>query len=270
MLKSAKLIGAVAAVGIVATLASGIVASGIVAAQPAPKAQPGAQTQGGQAGTQTAKPPAVAADKPAVVDKTVAPAGPKIGVGVLATAEQIAGWDIDVRPDGAGLPPGKGTAAQGEAVFIERCASCHGEFGQGLDRWPVLAGGLGTLKAERPEKTIGSFWPSVSTVFDYVRRAMPYGNAQSLTGDELYAVVAYILQMNDVIKDSNFELSAATYNGVKLPNADGFYDDDRETTERHFWKRDVCMKDCAPDRKVTSRAMVLDVTPDKKDGPRVD
>lgn len=99
---------------------------------------------------------------------------------------------------------------------------------------------------------------------------MPYGNAQSLTDDELYAVVAYILQMNDVIKDPNFELSAKTYTSIKMPNADGFYDDDRETIERHFWKRDVCMKDCATERKVTGRAMVLDVTPDKKDGPRVD
>jgi cytochrome c len=201
---------------------------------------------------------------------TSAGATAKLGIGTLATPEQIAGWDIDVRPDGQGLPPGKGTAKQGEEIFIERCSSCHGDFGEGRDRWPVLAGGQGSLKAERPEKTIGSFWPSVSTVFDYVRRAMPYGNAQSLTNDELYAVVAYILHMNDVIKDPEFVLDAKTYGTIKLPNADGFYDDDREATEKHFWNRKVCMSNCGPEMKVTGRAMVLDVTPDKKDGPRVD
>jgi cytochrome c len=194
----------------------------------------------------------------------------QLGIGRVATPAEIAGWDIDVRPDGQGLKPGRGTAAEGEAIFVERCSTCHGEFGEGRDRWPVLAGGLGTLKAERPEKTIGSFWPALSTVFDYVHRAMPYGNAQSLTADETYAIVAYLLQMNDVIKDPNFELNEKTFASVRLPNADGFYDDDRETMERHFWNRTVCMTNCGPEPKVKSRAMVLDVTPDKKDGPKVD
>ncbi|MDX2259188.1 MAG: cytochrome c [Hyphomicrobiaceae bacterium] len=195
----------------------------------------------------------------------------KLGIGTPATAEQIAGWDIDVRPDGQGLPPnGKGTVAQGEAIFQERCAVCHGEFGEGIDRWPVLAGGHGSLKAERPEKTIGSFWPSVSTVFDYVKRAMPYGNAQSLTDDELYAVVAYILNLNDIVKDPNFELSAKTYASIRLPNADGFYDDDRETVEKAFWKKNVCMSNCGPERKVMEHARILDVTPDAKSEEKVD
>lgn len=194
----------------------------------------------------------------------------KLGIGAEAKPEEIAGWDIDVRPDGQGLPAGKGTAAQGEAIFIERCAACHGEFGQGNDRWPVLAGGLGTLKADRPEKTIGSFWPAASTVFDYVRRAMPYGNAQSLTPDETYAIVAYILQMNEVIKDPNFELNRENFASVKLPNNGGFFDDDRETSEKQFWGTKVCMKDCKPEQKVSARAMVLDVTPGAKTGPKVD
>jgi cytochrome c len=194
--------------------------------------------------------------------------GQKLLIGTPATPEQIAGWDIDVRPDGQGLPPGKGTAAQGEAVFQERCATCHGEFGEGRDRWPVLAGGHGSLKADRPEKTIGSFWPETSTVFDYVRRAMPYGNAQSVSNDELYALVAYILSLNDVIKDQNFVLDQKSFTTLKLPNAGGFYDDDRETAEKHFWNRKVCMADCGPAVKVTSRAMVLDVTPTKKDGAK--
>ena len=193
-----------------------------------------------------------------------------LGLGTPATPEQIAGWSIGVRPDGQGLRPGKGTAEQGEAIFQERCAMCHGEFGEGKDRWPVLAGGHGTLKADRPEKTIGSFWPSASTLFDYIKRAMPYGNAQSLSDDELYSVVAYILNLNEVIKDPKFELNEKTYATIKMPNADGFYDDDREVTEKHFWNPKVCMTNCGPEVKVTGRASVLDVTPDAKKGPKVD
>ncbi len=195
----------------------------------------------------------------------------KLGIGRAATPEEVKGWDIDVRPDGQGLPPGKGTVAQGEEIFQTQCAACHGEFGEGKDRWPVLAGGHGSLKHDRPEKTIGSYWESPATIYDYVRRAMPYGNAQSLTPDELYAVVAYILNLNDVIKDSNFELNNKNFATIKLPNSKGFYDDDRETAEKHFWNRKMCMKDCAKDAaKVTARAQVLDVTPDSKTSPRVD
>jgi cytochrome c len=194
----------------------------------------------------------------------------RIGIGREAKPEEIAGWAISVRPDGQGLPPGKGTVAEGEEIFQTQCAACHGEFGEGRDRWPVLAGGQGSLKHERPEKTIGSFWPNVSTVFDYVRRAMPFGNAQSLSNDEMYAVVAYLLYLNDVVKDTSFELNQQNFTSIKLPNADGFYDDDRETTEKHFWNRKVCMKDCRGEAKVTGRAAVLDVTPDTKSGPKVD
>jgi cytochrome c len=205
-----------------------------------------------------------------VVASTGIASAERIGIGREATTAEIAGWDIDVRPDGQGLPPGKGTVAQGEEIFQAQCAVCHGEFGEGRDRWPVLAGGHGSLRNDRPEKTIGSFWPSASTVFDYVRRAMPYGNAQSLSNDELYAVVAYILYLNDVIKAPDFELNQQNFASIKLPNSDGFYDDDRETAERHFWNLKVCMSDCRPAAKVTGRAMVLDVTPDTKAGPKVD
>jgi len=194
----------------------------------------------------------------------------KVGIGREAKPEEIAGWAIAVRPDGQGLPPGKGTVAEGEEIFQAQCATCHGEFGEGRDRWPVLAGGHGSLKQERPEKTIGSFWPSASTVFDYIRRAMPFGNAQSLSNDELYAVTAYVLHLNDVIKDTKFELNQGNFASIKLPNEAGFYDDDRETTEKHFWNAKVCMKDCRPAAKVTGRAAILDVTPDAKSGPKVD
>ncbi|MFZ4807308.1 MAG: c-type cytochrome [Hyphomicrobiaceae bacterium] len=207
----------------------------------------------------------------ALVAATVVPAeAAKLGLGRTATVEEIAGWDIDVRPDGQGLPKGKGTAAKGEEIFLEKCASCHGDFGEGRDRWPVLAGGHGTLSSDRPDKTIGSFWPYASTIFDYIRRSMPFGDAQSLTADEVYALTAYILNLNEVIKDANFELNEKNFTTIKMPNAATFYDDDREKTEKQFWRKDVCMKNCAPEQKITGRASVIDVTPDSKSGPRVD
>ncbi len=194
----------------------------------------------------------------------------KLGLGRPALPDEIKAWDTDVRPDGKGLPPGKGTVKQGDALFQERCASCHGEFGEGAGRWPVLAGGAGTLKADRPDKTIGSFWPDLSTAFDYIKRAMPYGNARSLTDDEVYAIVAYLLSMNDIVKDENFELSDRNFTSIKMPNASAFFDDDRETSEKQFWKKDPCMKDCRSAPKVTGRAISVDVTPDSKAGPKVD
>jgi cytochrome c len=201
-----------------------------------------------------------------------ATAAPKpFGLGRPALAEEVKAWDIDVLPDGRGLPVGKGNAKDGEALYITNCAACHGEFGEGVARWPVLSGGLGSLKNDRPEKTIGSFWPATSTLFDYIRRAMPYGNAQSLTPDEIYAISAYILHMNDVIKDPEKELNQSNFAQIELPNAKGFYDDDREVTEKHFWNHKVCMKDCAKEpAKVTGRAMVLDVTPDSASRPHVE
>ncbi|SFM26513.1 cytochrome c [Bradyrhizobium sp. NFR13] len=194
----------------------------------------------------------------------------KLGLGRAATAEEIAAWDTDVRPDGRGLPVGKGTVKQGDDLFQEKCASCHGEFGQGVGRWPVLAGGAGTLKADRPDKTVGSFWPDLSTVFDYIKRAMPYGNAQSLTNDEIYALTAYILSMNDIVKDEKFELNEKNFTSIKMPNAAAFFEDDRETSEKQFWNKNPCMKDCRPVPKVTGRAMSIDVTPDGKSGPKVE
>lgn len=195
---------------------------------------------------------------------------PKLGLGRPALPDEVQAWDIDVRPDGAGLPPGRGSVKQGDELFQAQCAACHGEFGQGNGRWPVLAGGQGTLKADRPDKTVGSFWPDVSTVFDYIRRAMPFGNAQSLSPDELYALTAYVLYLNDVLKDENFELSDKNFTSIKLPNAAGFYDDDREVAERSFWGREPCMKNCKSEVKITGRAAILDVTPDSNTAPKVD
>ena len=193
----------------------------------------------------------------------------KVGLGREAMAEEIQAWDTDIRPDGAGLPPGKGSVKEGEIIFQEQCAACHGEFGEGAGRWPVLAGGQGSLKSEGPEKTIGSFWPYASTTFDYIQRAMPFGNARSLTPDQVYALTAYILQLNDLVKE-DFVLSRENFSSVKLPNERNFFDDDREKSEKHFWKKNPCMSNCKMEVKVTGHARVLDVTPDSKTGPKVD
>jgi len=117
------------------------------------------------------------------------------GYGQDATAEQIAGWDIDIRPDGMGLPPGGATPEDGEMLYEDKCASCHGSFGEGVGRYPVLSGGEGTLTEARPEKTVGSFWPYASTLWDYIHRAMPFTAPESLTDEEVYATTAYVLYL---------------------------------------------------------------------------
>jgi S-disulfanyl-L-cysteine oxidoreductase SoxD len=203
----------------------------------------------------------------AIVTPTVAG---KLGLGRVATPLEVAAWDIDVRPDGQGLPKGSGTVAKGEEIFQAQCAACHGEFGEGKDRWPSVAGGLGSLKNDRPDKTVGSFWPYATTVFDYIRRAMPFGNAQSLSPDELYALTAYVLFLSDVTKDPKFELNDKNLASVKMPNAGQFHDDDREKTEKRFWTKQPCMKDCKKAVEIVGRARVLDVTPESKTAPRVD
>ena len=124
-------------------------------------------------------------------------------LGRAATPEEIAAWDISISPDGVGLPPGSGTAKQGEAVYAAKCVACHGEKGAGKPN-DQLVGGQGTLPGDKPPvKTVGSFWPYATTVFDYVRRAMPYNESKSLANDEIYAVVAYILNLNGIIADND-------------------------------------------------------------------
>ena len=193
-------------------------------------------------------------------DKQNAAPARRFGIGREASPEEIAGWDIDIRPDGEGLPPGKGTVKDGEALFTQRCAGCHGEFGEGVGRWPALSGGAGTLTGDRPVKTVGLYWPYASTVLDYVRRAQPFGNPQSLTNDELYAVVAFLLFLNDIV-DQDFALTKESFRNIRMPNAQGFYDDDRETAEQAFWNPEPCMTNCKADVKITGRARTLDATP---------
>ena len=137
-----------------------------------------------------------------------------------ATPQEVKGWDIDVSPDGAGLPPGHGDAQRGQAIFAAKCASCHGPQGQGkpMDR---LVGGMGTLRDKKAEKTVGSFWPYAATLFDFVRRAMPLNAPQSLTPDEVYAVSDYVLFLNGIVGQDT-TLDADTLAKIKMPNRDGF------------------------------------------------
>jgi cytochrome c len=202
-----------------------------------------------------AQDPAVAIAQPG----HAAPSPKRLGIGREAGPEEIAGWDIDVRPDGKGLPVGKGSVKQGEALFTRHCTACHGDFGEGVGRWPALAG-PGDLTADRPMKTIGSYWPYASTLFDYVRRAQPFGNPQSLNNDELYAVVAYVLFLNDVV-DQDFELTREAFATIRMPNEQGFHDDDRETAERAFWQSAPCMTQCKSEVRITGRARALDANP---------
>jgi S-disulfanyl-L-cysteine oxidoreductase SoxD len=185
------------------------------------------------------------------------------GFGRPATPADIAGWDIDARGDGGYLPDGKGSVRDGETLYMDRCVSCHGDFGEGRDRWPAVAGGAGTLREDDPQKTPGSYWPAAPILYDYIRRAMPYGAGMSMTADETYAVTAYVLYLNDVLTDEDDELSRETMAEIRLPNEDGFFDDDRETAEAHFWNDDPCMSDCGDgEAEITGRAAILDVTPD--------
>jgi len=142
------------------------------------------------------------------------------GLGVPATPEQVAGWAISIEPDGAGLPPGSGTAAGGAEIYRVKCLACHGAEGAGgpNDR---LVGGQGTLASAAPVRTVGSYWPYATTLFDYIRRAMPFVQPQSLTNDETYALTAYLLYLNGIIEQGE-AMNARTLPRVVMPNHDNF------------------------------------------------
>jgi S-disulfanyl-L-cysteine oxidoreductase SoxD len=130
-----------------------------------------------------------------------------------------AAWDISIGPDGAGLPPGSGTPAQGAVVFAERCALCHGDKGEGKTNARLVGG---QIHGDGPAvKTVGSYWPYATTLFDFTRRAMPWTAPKSLTDNEVYAVTAYILRLNGIIGDDDV-IDAKTLPQVKMPNRDGF------------------------------------------------
>lgn len=210
---------------------------------------------------ETAPEPAPAPMVETAASMIVAPEG-GFGLGRDALPTEVAAWDIDVRPDGMGLPAGSGDVWTGEEVFVDYCAACHGDFAEGVGRWPVLAGGQGTLEDEDPVKTVGSYWPYLSTVYDYINRAMPFGEAQSLEPDEIYAITAYLLYMNDIV-DDDFVLSDENFLDVPMPNAGNFFPDDRAETELvTFLSENACMTDCKTSVEITMHASVLDVTPD--------
>jgi cytochrome c len=170
----------------------------------------------------------VAAGTFAVLGVAAAQEGPRLGV--PATPEQIAGWDVSIGPDGAGLPAGSGTAAAGKAVYEAKCAACHGADGAGRPN-DQLVGGVGTISGSAPIRTVGSYWPYATTVFDYVRRAMPYVAPHSLTADETYALTAYLLAQNGVIGQGDV-MNAQTLPKVAMPNRANFDSAYREPRRR--------------------------------------
>lgn len=180
------------------------------------------------------------------------------GYGTPATSDQIAGWDIDARPDGAGLPPGSGSVEKGSTVYAEQCTPCHGTFGEGEGRYPKLTGGEGTLTSERPEPSVGSYWPFAVTLFDYINRAMPFQAPHSLSADDVYALTAYVLNINNIVAN-NFVADRNSLPKVKMPNHDHFiWQDPRPDTSAK-----ECMKDCADPKsiKIESTAEGKGLTP---------
>jgi len=182
---------------------------------------------------------------------------PHFGYGTTPTAEQIAGWSLSVRPDGQGLPPGRGSVKDGDAVYADNCSACHGTFGEGAGRYPRIAG-EGKLTGERPEQTVGSYWPFATTLFDYINSAMPFPAPHSLPTNDVYAVTAYVLNLNGIV-DDNFVADKDSLPKVKMPNRDGFtWKDPRPDTHDK-----PCMANCRPaaEIKITSTTEGKALTP---------
>lgn len=187
---------------------------------------------------------------------TIALGGFKLGK--EATKEEIAGWHIEVSHN-HNLPPGSGTAADGEELFDDQCASCHGSFGEGVGRNPVLAGGEDTLDDKmKPERTVGSYWPYASTLLDYTHRAMPFNSAQSLTWDQTWSLSAYVLYLNDIIEDEEFVFSAESYHEITMPNQEGFVIKDSGSTNHNpDTQNKRCMKDCKDPKSISIKTALL-------------
>lgn len=152
------------------------------------------------------------------------------GIGRPATAAEIAGWNIDVGHDGSNLPKGSGSVSHGREVFAQQCASCHGDNGEGGlgDR---LVGGQGTIGTAKPIRTVGSYWPYAPTLFDYIRRAMPQNAPQSLSDEDVYAVSAYVLNLNGLV-GADATLDAKSLAAIKMPNRDKFVGDARPDVKK--------------------------------------
>jgi S-disulfanyl-L-cysteine oxidoreductase SoxD len=146
--------------------------------------------------------------------------GPRLGEPLDPAA--IDSLDLTVLPDGTGLPADRGTVAEGEAIYAHHCMACHGPGGRGGLN-DALVGGIGSLATQRPQKTVGSYWPYATTLFDYVRRSMPYQSPGSLADSEIYAVSAYLLHLNGLIA-ADAVMDAYSLPRVRMPNRDGFRD----------------------------------------------
>jgi hypothetical protein len=158
---------------------------------------------------------------------SVAAFGQQARIGKPAGEDKIKATDITVFPDGRGLPAGSGTAAKGKDIFKEKCAVCHNDQGQGREgQYPALVGGKGTINTPKPVKTVGSYWPYATTVFDYIRRAMPYDQPGTLQADEIYSLVGFVLNLNGIVGENDV-IDKDTLPKVKMPNRDGFVPDAR-------------------------------------------
>ncbi|MGB6399584.1 MAG: cytochrome c [Bradyrhizobium sp.] len=173
----------------------------------------------------------------ALVCATAAQAQSPYGIGRAATPAEIAGWNIDIDRYGNNLPPGSGNVSHGREVFDQQCAACHGAKGEG-GIGDQLVGGQGTLATQKPLRTVGSYWPYAPTLFDYIRRAMPQNAPQSLSNDDVYAVSAYILNINGLLS-ADATLDARTLGAIRMPNRKMFVDDPRPDV-----KNPACMTSC--------------------------
>ena len=154
------------------------------------------------------------------------PATKPPALGAAVSTAEVARWDISIPPSGAGLPEGSGTARAGLQVYEQKCLACHGAKGVGKPA-DALVGGVGSLASKTPLRTVGSYWPYATTLFDYVRRAMPIANPLSLSNDEVYAVSAYVLYLNGIVGE-DAQMNAQTLPQVKMPNRGGFVDMSRQ------------------------------------------
>lgn len=189
--------------------------------------------------------------------KSAHPAG-YYQIGMTPNSASVQGWSIAVLPTGAGLPPGQGTVSQGETIYGTNCAMCHGTFAQGKNGYPALVGGVGSLKGSSQTKTLGSYWPFATTVWDYINRAMPFYAPHTLKPDEVYALTAYLLNQNGIVH-SGFIADAQTVPAVKMPDRNGWnWKDPRPVTHNV-----ACMTNCVKPGsiKITSNADTMNLTP---------
>jgi mono/diheme cytochrome c family protein len=155
---------------------------------------------------------------------------PKYGVGRTPTPEEVRQWAITPRTGGKGLPEGRGTAAEGREMYANRCARCHGPKGEGAESVAIV-GGQGTLTSPKPLKTVGSYWPYATTVFDYISRSMPYDKPGTLSPGQVYSITAYVLFLNGIVQETTV-LDAGSLPKVQMPNRDGFVKDTRPDVKK--------------------------------------